>query len=285
MACFTGTGIEGANDCLRAVGKEVARTLATSRIQSVDRAFLLLAQLAESRAGTSLPLIAERSGLCVATAHRLLATLESIGAVIRTGPGGYRIGMSIHDLTRGSCPEDLLTAAAQPVLRRLGERSGLTVHVGVLSPDLMVTYVAKHQQPRTLSIQTRIGTQLEAYCSGLGKVLLAALPIEQQHSYLADAPFVSLTANTVVDPARLEAELHEVAARGYAIDDCELYDGLRCVAVPIYGADGCVLAALSCSGPSQSIIREQIPQMAALLEKAAEEIRRKLFPAAAARIQ
>lgn len=258
--------------------------MGTPRIQSVDRAFSLLSHVADSGDGGSLPLMAQRSGLSVATAHRLLATLEKIGAVIRTGPGGYRIGMGVHALTRGSCREDLLIAAAQPVLRRLAQRSGLTVHVGVLSPDLMVTYIAKHHQPCTLPVRTRIGSQLEAYCSALGKVLLAALPAAERSAYLADGPFVSLTANTVVDPVRLAAELEEVLAHGYAVDDCEIYDGLRCVAVPIHDADNTVLAAVSCSGPTHLVIREQIPETAALLSEAAEAIRLKLFPAAPTRV-
>lgn len=258
--------------------------MGTPRIQSVDRAFSLLSHVADSGDGGSLPLMAQRSGLSLATAHRLLATLEKIGAVIRTGPGGYRIGMGVHALTRGSCREDLLITAALPVLRRLAQRSGLTVHVGVLSPDRMVTYIAKHHQPCTLSVRTRIGSQLEAYCSALGKVLLAALPADERNAYLADGPFVSLTANTVVNPVRLAAEFEEVFARGYAVDDCEIYEGLRCVAVPIHDVGNAVLAAVSCSGPTHLVIREQIPETAVLLSEAAEAIRRKLFPAAPMRV-
>ena len=259
--------------------------MSTPRIQSVDRAFSLLQQLAEPGAAHSLPVMAARSGLSVATAHRLLATLEAVGAVIRTGPGGYRIGMGLHALTQGSRPEDVLVAALQPVLSRLARSLGLIVHAGRWDEDQMVTYIAKHVPRQALAIPTRIGSQLEGYCSGMGKVLLAHLPEEDREAYLGDQPFVMLTANTVTDPARLRADLAEVKARGWAIDDGEIYLGLRCVAVPVRGADGRVLAAISCSGSTDIVTWERVPELAASLRDAADTVETKLFPAARQRFQ
>jgi len=251
--------------------------MATPRIQSVDRAFRLLGELAAAPMGSRLDDLATRTGLSVATTHRVLATLVANGAAIRTGGDGYRVGMRVHELAATVSPEALLVAAAAPELRRLSSACSLIVQVGVLSPDLMVTYVAKHQPSRGPKLATRIGSQLEAYCSGLGKVLLAALPAEPLQAYLAEAPFVALTPNTVTDPARLADDLVTIAAQGFAIDDCEIYDRLRCVAVPV-GRPGRTIAAISCSGDVDLVPLERVPALAAQLQEAAAAITRKLFP-------
>jgi IclR family acetate operon transcriptional repressor len=260
-------------------------TMPTPRIQSVDRAFSLLSQLSYPGAMSSLPVIAKRSGLSVATAHRLLSTLESIGAVIRTGSNGYRIGMVIHDLARGSCREDLLVAALNPVLVKLADNMSMTVHAGVMSADQMVRYIAKQTYKRAMPVPTRIGSQLEAYCSGIGKILLANLDPLEQHAYLIDAPFVPLTPRTMTDPALLKKELEVVVERGFAVDDCEIYADLRCVAVPVRDATGDVIAAISCSGSSAIISWEAMPKIADTLKVAAAAIHAKLFPASRLHLQ
>src|SRR5690606_3592173 len=106
-----------------------------------------------------------------------------------------------------------------------------TVHLAVFEAD-MVTYLAKEDGGRN-SVLTIEGTQLEAYCSGLGKVLLAYLPEPERERYLADGPFVRLTPNTIIEPDELRRELAHIRTRGYAIDDGEVQPNLRCVAVPL----------------------------------------------------
>jgi DNA-binding IclR family transcriptional regulator len=243
-----------------------------------------LQQLAESNVARSLPAMAAHSGLSVATAHRLLATLEAVGAVIHTRPGGYRIGMGLHALTRGSRPEDVLVAALQPVLTKLARALGLVMHAGVWDADQMVTYIAKKMPRQAMAIPTRIGSQLEGYCSGMGKVLLSHLPEVEREDYLTDSPFIILTANTVTDHARLREELAEVKTRGWAVDDGEMYLGLRCVAVPVHNADGGVLAAISCSGSTGVVTWERVPLLAEALHEAAATINAKLFPASRPRV-
>ena len=148
--------------------------MATPRIQSVDRAFSLLSCIARRGGSESLPTIAAQCGLSVATAHRLLATMETLGAVIHTAPGHYRIGLGVLELGRNSSLDDLLAAAGAATLRRVTQSLSPTAHLGVLDGEFMVTYLAKSTR-RSHALPTRIGSKLEAYCSGLGKVLLAAV--------------------------------------------------------------------------------------------------------------
>jgi DNA-binding IclR family transcriptional regulator len=94
-----------------------------------------------------------------------------------------------------------------------------------------------------------------------------------------------LTPNTVTDPQLLKAELAEAKVRGYAIDNCEIYADLRCVAVPIHDADGGVIAALSCSGATDVVTFEAIPGLVSELRAASAAVHAKLFPASNFRLQ
>lgn len=252
--------------------------MATPRIQSVDRAFSLLNCLVDSGGIGSLPVMATRCGLSVATTHRLLATLEGLGAVIHIAPGKYRIGTTLFRLTGENSIERLYAAAAEPSLRKMCKSLCTAGHLGVLDQDQMVTYLAKASR-RTQFPPTVIGSKLEAYCSGLGKVLLAALPANELDEYLDEAPFIALTSRTITTQESLKKELHRVAKRGYAVDDCELFDDLRCVAVPITNAAGQVVAALSASSPASQLHQRDVPRVAEELMRHARDIGARLYPA------
>ncbi|MEN9289409.1 MAG: hypothetical protein RL317_1032 [Pseudomonadota bacterium] len=223
--------------------------------------------------------MASRCGLSVATTHRLLTTLAGVGAVIHVAPGKYRIGTALFRLTDTMSIERLYAAAAEQSLRRMCKNLCTAAHLGVLDQDQMVTYLAKASR-RSQFPPTVIGSKLEAYCSGLGKVLLAALPEKSQQLYLEEGPFIALTARTITKPESLAKELRLVAKRGYAVDDCELFDDLRCVAVPIKDSGGQVVAALSASSPASQIPLNKIPELAAELMRRAREISDRLYPSA-----
>jgi DNA-binding IclR family transcriptional regulator len=251
--------------------------MATPHIQSVGRAFSLLNCLVDAGGTGSLPVIATRCGLSVATTHRLLATLESLGAVIHIAPGKYRIGTALFRLTDATSKDRLFAEAADANLHHISRTISATAHLGILDGDDMVTYIAKASRQAQFP-PTVIGSKLEAYCSGLGKVLLAALPAERQDRYLAEGPFVPLTSRTITCPEALEAELQLVAQRGYAVDDCELFEDLRCVAVPIRDKTGQVVAALSASSTARLMPASRVADVACDLERHAAEISRKLYP-------
>jgi DNA-binding IclR family transcriptional regulator len=110
----------------------------------------------------------------------------------------------------------------------------------------MVTYLLKSGATKA-NLFTREGTQLEAYCTAIGKVLLASLPDPAREEYLRSGPFIRMTSNTVTDLQKLEATLAQIAAQGYATDNAEMDANLRCIAVPIRNGEDTVIAALSIS--------------------------------------
>ncbi|MDE2410724.1 MAG: IclR family transcriptional regulator [Sphingomonadales bacterium] len=258
--------------------------MATPEIKSLTKAFALLDCLAAQGGPASLPVLAKRCGLTVATAHRLLLTMEAQGAVVHIGPGEYAIGLRMLELSRRASFEGLLAASTAPVLSRITRSTGSTAHVGILDAENMVTYIARSAS-RHARIPTNPGNKLEAYCSGLGKVLLASLPKASRDAYLAEAPFPALTARTIVAPEALESELAAIGSRHFAIDDCEMFEDLRCVAVPIQDPAGRVVAALSASGTRAEMPANRVDALVVELTGHAGCISRKLFPASPAGAQ
>lgn len=255
--------------------------MATPEIKSVSKAFALLDQLAASSGGLSLPAMAEGCGMTNATAHRLLATLVSLGAVVHAGPGRYAIGLHMLELTRRSSLTELLASSATPVLNRITRTTGATAHVGMLDDEAMVTYVARSVgRSAHAHIPTHPGNKLEAYCSGLGKVLLAGLSPAHRADYLAEGSFPALTAQTIAEPDALARELTTIAHRRYAVDNGEMFDDLRCVAVPIFDSEGRVVAALSTSGSGRDLPEPDVPAIVAQLGHHAASISAKLYPRA-----
>ena len=251
--------------------------MTTPHIQSVGRAFSLLSCLARRGGSESLSALAQDCGLRPATAHRLLSTLQAHGIVVRTSPGGYLLGMGLLELARGATPDVVLSAVATPTLRKLTQSLCPTAHLGVLDGDFMVTYLAKAAR-RSHSLPTKIGCKLEAYCSALGKVLLAALDADTLAAYLEEGPFIALTDSTIVDPERLAGELRKVRSQRFAVDDGELFENLRCVAVPVVDRLGNIVAALSASFPSHDLPRPRIRDVARQLHVHAGRISEDLYP-------
>ncbi len=248
----------------------------TPRTHSLEKAFTLLTAVAESRGKQSLSVLAERVNLPLSTAHRLVSTLEGLGLVVREKKGHYFIGPVVTDLMRNISPHDVMARVSRPFLRDLAKRFRMTVHLAVYEGE-MVTYLAKEIGGRN-TVKTTEGSQLEAYCSGVGKVLLAHLPERERERYLSEGPFVRLTDNTITDPAALRDELHRIIRRGYAIDDGEILETLKCVAVPLKNQHGRTCAALSISGRAEEFTQTFIRNTVTILKETGRDMSDRLYP-------
>jgi DNA-binding IclR family transcriptional regulator len=224
--------------------------------------------------------LSRRAKLPEASGYRLIQTLEEIGAVVRGPRGRYRTGLLLLSLSRNVTISELLRDAGQPLMTQWSERLNLTMHLGVLEQG-MVTYVAKVAPPGAFPVYTKVGVQLEPYCSGLGKVLLAALPDEQMESVIMDGALVALTPYTITSTAALRAELKRVREQGYAIDDRENHADMRCIAVPVLDRDGRAVAALSASDDARRMTPEWQIEVRDVLFNIASSLSRKLYPSPA----
>lgn len=250
--------------------------MATPTIQVLNKALSLLRRLSVE-APTGFGALTEGLGLPRSTSHRIIATLEQQGFLLRAGRDQYFGGHLLSSYRRAPLPASLVAAVAKPFMVDLARRSGLTAQLGILE-DGMVTYIFKAGR-QSLSLFTREGLQLEAYCSAIGKVLLAALPAEQLERYLADGPFVSITPNTITNPRALRSELDRVRKLNHAQDQEEIQPGLFCMAVPLNGPQGTV-AALSISGNNNHLLGSDRILQLDRLRATAITLQHKLFQGA-----
>jgi IclR family transcriptional regulator, acetate operon repressor len=194
---------------------------------------------------SSVAALARATQISVASAHRHIAALVGAGYLVPAGYGRHLPGPKLRMLAGMINDRQIMIHAAAPILDRLASRMGCVVQLGIFEND-MVTYLVKAGQSAG-DLFTKVGMQLEAYCSGIGKVLLAHLPAQAQAEYLAGGPFIALTDRTITDPVQLKAALEDAATHGFAVDDEEVVPGLQCLAVPVRDMQGEVVAAISAS--------------------------------------
>lgn len=218
--------------------------LGTPTNHSVVKAFALLRSFNEADEWLTSAELSRRANLPGASGYRLVQTLEKVGAVVRGDRGRYRPSMRLVAVSPRETSSPRLRTAATDILEALANQLNITVHMGVLDED-MVTYVTKHTGASAFAVHTEVGAQQEAYCSGLGKILLAALAAEPLDAYLREGELVALTPNTITDPDAFRAELKRVQAQGFAVDNCEISPEMRCLAVPVRDGSGRVIAAVS----------------------------------------
>lgn len=240
----------------------------TSAVQSVDRAITILEILA-SRGETGVTDIADTIGVHKSTAFRLLSVLEQRGLAEQvTERGKYRLGFRMVVLAHAAARQMDLTELCRPLCQWLADQVGETVNVALLDDDAAVN-VVQVRGPKAVSSHNWIGQRTPLHATSSGKVLLADLPLERREAIYRNG-LAQLTAHTISDTDRLEAQLAEVRTLGYAYTIEELEDGLSAVAAPVRSGEGRVAAAISVSAPSYRLGPEHIPEVAALVRTAAD---------------
>lgn len=156
------------------------------------------------------------------------------------------------------------------MLHRLAEESGETVHLVTFDPPEIV-YIDKVESPRAVRMHSRIGGRLPAYCTATGKVFLAHSADDVVESVIATG-LPARTPATITSPDRLRAELDLIRGRGYAVDDVENEQDIRCLAAPVHDHSGAVTTAVSISGPAARVTRERLPELGSLLLSATRTI-------------
>ncbi|MCX7282345.1 MAG: IclR family transcriptional regulator [Alphaproteobacteria bacterium] len=249
----------------------------TPKNLSVQKAFTLLRSFRGPEEWLTNAELSRRSGLSEPSSHRLMKTLEEVGAVVRNRRGWYRPGMVLATLSKDVAIGDLIRATSEDVLRRLASDLGGVVHIGALKNN-MVTYTAKFGESKKVSIPSCVGMQQEAYCSALGKVLLAGLSHHELEDFLHDGNFVSLTPQTITTIGSLRAEIVEVRERGFSVDNKEVFQTICCVGAPIHDPDGNTVAAISFADTAMNLCSTWQQEVHGRLMSAKEKVSRKIFP-------
>ena len=245
-------------------------------VQSLERALDILEALASFNDGAGIVELSGRVSLHVSTVHRLLATLERRGYA-RQNPQTHRysLGNRVLQLGRAVHDQSDLRAEARPYLQRLTDLSGETSNLMVLHQD-EVMYIDQVQSPRLVRMFAEIGRRVPLHSTGGGKAILASMPAPERCGLLAARPLVAVTPHTINSIDRLEHALEEVRSKGYAVDDEEQEEGVRCVAGPVRDHGGKVVGALSLSGPTTRMTRERIEELGRLVARTCIEFSRSL---------
>jgi DNA-binding IclR family transcriptional regulator len=193
--------------------------------------------------------------------HCLLRTFENAGYVYRDAAcGKYRVSLSICDLARQALQGISLRDQARIHLRKLAERSGLTVHMAVLEQGYCVL-IEKVTPPGVSRTATWIGKQLALHCTAVGKALLAYSSERDAEQLMTDQGLIRYNDNTICSIRHLKHELELIRQRGYALDDEEEEIGIRCLGAPIFNGSQEAIAALSVVGDAVQISEDTLPHL------------------------
>jgi len=215
--------------------------------------------------------ISAKTGFSRAAVRRCLHTLHKLGFVHIEEVKYFYLSPRVLTLSQAYTFSSRLPEAAQPILEKLSGELHESCSVATLDGD-EILYVARAHVSRIMTVDLTIGSRLPAYCTSMGRVLLANLPQDQLDRYLQNVALVRHTARTVVSVRKLRNILSEVRLQGFAMVDQELEDGLRSVAVPIRSVGDDVVAAMNIGTqalrmPTDEIAKRFLP---ALLEGARE---------------
>lgn len=240
-------------------------------IQSLERAFAILEQVARHRDGITLAELCKSVGLHSSTTFHLVRTMVQLGYASQDADSKkYRIGRKVFSLAAGALDENELANRATPVLELLTDRTGESSHFAIRSGDDIVI-IAKTGGAGMFQLVDRAGAVRPPNATALGKVLLAALTPAQIARYFEKRELARFTPKTIVEREALLAELEQVRRNGIAFDDGEFDAEVRCVAVPVHDFLGRVAGAIGISGPMWRLSLQSLHEKSKLVRQSAAE--------------
>lgn len=201
-----------------------------SAVQSISRGFAVLEAVVAHDLPVGVTELARQCDLPVGTIHRLVQSLYELGYVDKDESSKYFAGPRLTKLT--GTRQKTVAAIAQPYLDRIAQELGETVAVGTLKGGFVVG-IARTPGTRSIRIHTSIGVPSHPHASALGKLLLGTMPVEQVHHILDHTHMPRFTPATITDRPTLLDAIATAQERGYAVNEGEQEEGMRCVAVAI----------------------------------------------------
>lgn len=235
-------------------------------IRVLDRAIRILTLLSDGKLRSPAE-IAESIGLSPSTTFRMLSTLSYHRFVQRNEKTNqYKLGLACLELAQNFIASDDIRQAALPDLEALRDETKETVHLVVLD-RMQIVYLEKLPGLHAIGLMSsRVGLRSPAYCTGVGKALLAYQKPEQVCEYYQSHGLRRYTDSTITDLDALMKHLEQIRQQGFALDKGEHEEEVRCVAAPIFDINGKVVAAISISGPA--IRMDPIEKNKELIEQA-----------------
>lgn len=242
-----------------------------SFMTSLARGLAVVQAFSDARKPQTIASISQKTGIPRAAVRRCLHTLRELGYV-DAELNNFSLRPKVLTLGYSYLSSTPLTVSAQPYLNNISRTLNESSSLAVLEDD-EVLYVARAATSRVMSVALNAGSRLPAYCTSLGRVLLAHLPADELDQYLARTKLRPMTENTITSVKRLREVLAGVRQAGYAVNDEELELGLRSIAVPVRGASGKVLAALNVGAQAARVSVQQLEQeFLPVLQRGAQEL-------------
>ncbi len=224
-------------------------------IQALDRAVAILKVLAGAEGGLSLTELAEASGQAPATVYRVLSTFEAHGMVeVQPATQLWFIGQEAFRIGSAFLGRTSLVEQARGVMHALMAETGETANLAIADGG-QVVFISQVETHEPIRAFFRPGTRGPIHASGIGKALLAYHAPEAVARIVREQGLAAFTARTITDPEALGAELEAIRARGWAMDDEERTEGMRCIAAPIFNEFREATAGVSISGPTVRMAR------------------------------
>jgi IclR family transcriptional regulator, pca regulon regulatory protein len=212
---------------------------------SLARGIAVIRAFTQQKRRLTISQLSQRTGIPRAAVRRCLYTLAQLGYVNAQEGRDFTLSPRILSLGHAYLSSTPLTSAAQPLLDRVSDVLHESSSIALLEGDEILYVARSSTNRRIMSVDLGLGTRLPAYCTSMGRVLLAHLPSAEQEAYLARVKIVRHTARTIMAPDRLRRELGGIRRAGYALVDQELEIGLRSIAVPVRDQAGSVVAAMN----------------------------------------
>jgi IclR family KDG regulon transcriptional repressor len=226
----------------------------TQALATVGRALDVLELIAACGAPVSLAELSARLGMSKSAAHRLVVTLRERG-FLRQLPdrSSYVVGIKSFEVGAAFLSQTSLRSASLPEMEHLSRLTQETIHLVTLE-GMDVVYLEKINSPRPYSVSTRVGSRSPAYCTAVGKAILAFLNPARLEELLR-RPLERYTPRTICHPEALKDELARVRSRGYAVDREEIEPNLCCLGAPIFDHGREPAGAIGIAGPADRMLR------------------------------
>jgi IclR family pca regulon transcriptional regulator len=240
---------------------------------SLARGLAVIRGFTQQKRSLTISQLSQRTGIPRAAVRRCLYTLSRLGLVGSEDGKTFALRPKILGLGHAYLSSTTLASSAQPLLDRVSDLLHESSSIALLDGD-EILYVARSSTTRRImSVDLGIGTRLPAYCTSMGRVLLAHLAPAERDAYFGRVTLVAHTSKTQIAPDKLRRDLDAVVRSGYAIVDQELELGLRSIAVPVRDLAGKVVAAMNISTQASRIsVTELERKFLPKLELAAREL-------------
>lgn len=225
---------------------------------------------ANTPGGLTLTELSRAIGMHRTTLFRILSTLQARRLVERDADTDrYQIGLGVLSLASARLRDLDIRHVARPILLQLCEQTRESVYLAIIDGPEVVT-VERFEGTQVIALRAEIGGRRPAYCTASGKAILAELGDDAIDRVLA-AGMPPRTSRTITSPQVMRYHLIEVHTRGFAIDDEERIEGVRCVAAPVFGYDGYVCGAISIAAPALRTSFERLDALGVEARAAAHE--------------